>query len=71
MNPIQKYPRIIELFACTRKLLAIMFLFPICFLVSSEKCSRLKLSKQTISLLLQNKAIQCVPVSAYSQAFIN
>ena len=27
INPIQKYPHIIELFACTRKMLAIMFLF--------------------------------------------
>ena len=27
MNPMQKYPRISELFACTRKTLAIMFLF--------------------------------------------
>ena len=27
MNPMQKYPHIIELFACTRKILAIMFLF--------------------------------------------
>ena len=29
MNPMQKRPHIIELFACTRKILAIMFLFPI------------------------------------------
>ena len=28
MNPMQKYPHIIELFACTRKMLAITFLFP-------------------------------------------
>ena len=27
MNPMQKYPHITELFACTRKMLAIMFLF--------------------------------------------
>ena len=27
MNPMQKYPYIIELFACIRKMLAIMFLF--------------------------------------------
>ena len=29
MNPMQKYPHIIELFAWTRKMLAFMFLFPI------------------------------------------
>ena len=28
MNPMQKYPHITESFACTRKMLAIMFLFP-------------------------------------------
>ena len=27
MNPMQNHPHIIELFACTRKMLAIMFLF--------------------------------------------
>ena len=31
MNPMQKYPHIIELFACTWKMLALMFLFPIIF----------------------------------------
>ena len=35
MNPMQKYPHNTELFACTRKMLAIMFLFPINFLISS------------------------------------
>ena len=52
MNPIQKHPNITELFACNRKMLAIMFLFPTNSLISS--------------VLLQNKAIQCVPRSAYS-----
>ena len=66
MNPIQKNPHITELFACTRKILALMFLFPINFLISSGTCSTAKLSKETISLLLQNKAIQCVPTSACS-----
>ena len=28
MNSMQKYPHITELFACLRKMLAIMFLFP-------------------------------------------
>ena len=54
MNPMQKYPHITELFACMRKMLAIMFLFPANSLISSGTCSTPKLSKQTISLLLQN-----------------
>ena len=41
MNPMQKYPHIIKLFACTRKISAIMFLFPIKSLI----CSTPKLSK--------------------------
>ena len=53
MNPIQKYPYVIELFACTRKILAIMFLFPINSLISSGTCSTPKL-----------KQIQCVPTPA-------
>ena len=56
MNPIQKHPNITELFACNRKMLVIVFLFPINSLISS--------------VLLQNKAIQCVPTSAYSSRFI-
>ena len=66
MNPMQKYPHITELFACTRKMFAFMFLFPINSLIYLGTCSTPKLSKQTISLLLQNEEIQCVPVSAYS-----
>ena len=34
MNSMQKYPHITELFACTRKILVIMFLFPINSLIS-------------------------------------
>ena len=45
MNPMQKYPHIIELFACTRKMLAIMFLFLKNSLMSSGTCSTPKLSK--------------------------
>ena len=55
MNPMQKYSHISELFACTRKMLAIMFLFTANSLISLKTCSTPKLSKQTISLLLQNK----------------
>ena len=68
MNPMQNYTHIMELFSCTRKMLAFMFLFPINYLISSGMCS--KLSKKTISPLLQNKATQCVPTSAYSSRFI-
>ena len=45
MNPMQKYPHIIELFACTQKMLALMFLFPINSLISSGACLTPKLSK--------------------------
>ena len=45
MNPMQKYPHITELFACTRKMLVIMFLFMINSLISSGTCSTPKLLK--------------------------
>ena len=45
MNPMQKYLHITELFACTWKMLGIMFLFPINYLISSGTCSTQKLSK--------------------------
>ena len=70
MNPIQKYPHITESFACTRKMLTIMFLFSTNPLISSGTRSTPKLSKSTISFLLKNKAIQCVPKSPYSSRFI-
>ena len=46
MNPLQKYPRITELIACTRKILAIMFLLPTNSLVSSGTFSGTCLHKQ-------------------------
>ena len=45
INSIQKYPDITELFACTRKMFASMFLFPINSLISLGTCSTPKLSK--------------------------
>ena len=45
MNPMQKYPHIIELFGCPRKMLALMLVFPIKSLISSGTCSTPKLSK--------------------------
>ena len=45
VNPMQKYAHITELFVCTRKMLAIMFLFPASSIISSAACSTPKLSK--------------------------
>ena len=45
MDPMQKYQHNIDLFACTRKMLAIMFLCPINLLISSGRWSTPKLSK--------------------------
>ena len=45
INPMQKYPHIIELFDCTRKMLPIMLLFPKISLLSSGTCSTPKLMK--------------------------
>ena len=45
MNPMQKYPHITESFACTQKMLAIVFLFPTNSLIFSGACSTSKLSK--------------------------
>ena len=47
-------------------MLAFMFLLPINSLISSGIFSTPKLLKETISFLLQNKAVQCVSVSACS-----
>ena len=43
INPMPKYPHIIELFACIRQMLAFMFLFPINSLISSGTYSTPKL----------------------------
>ena len=45
MNPIRKYPHIIELFACILNIFAFMFLCPIDFLISLGTCSTPKLLK--------------------------
>ena len=45
MNPMQKYPHIPELFTCTRKMLAFIFLFPKNSLISLGTCSTPKLLK--------------------------
>ena len=45
MNPIQKYPHIIGLFACILNMFVFMFLCPINFSVYLGTCSTAKLSK--------------------------
>ena len=70
MNPIQKYPHIIELSACILNMFVFVFVCPINLLISLGTCSTPKLSKQTTSLFFTYKAIQCVPTSAYSSRFI-
>ena len=67
---MQKYPQVTEWFASTRKMLAIMFLLRINFLISLGISSTPKLSKYAILFLFQNKAIQCVPTSAYLSRFL-
>ena len=65
MNAMQKYPHIIELFDCFLNMLTVMFLTNSLLIWSAPK-----LSKQTISVFSQNKAIQYVPTSGYSSKFI-
>ena len=45
INPMQKLPHNTELFACTQKMLAIMFSFPTNSLISSGTGSTPKISK--------------------------
>ena len=45
INPIQKYPHIIESYACILKIFVSMFLLPIIVLISFGIYSTLKLSK--------------------------
>ena len=61
MNLIQKYPHIIESFACILNMFVFMSLFPINLLISLGICSTPKRSKYIISLFYVYKAIQCVP----------
>ena len=70
MNPIQKYPLIIELPACILNMFVLMFLCLIDLLISLGTCSTQKESKQVILLFFTYKAIQCVPTSAYSSRLI-
>ena len=57
MSSMQKYQNIIELLAFTLKIFVFMFSFPTNSLIYSGTFSTPKLSKQIISVFLQNKAI--------------
>ena len=56
---MQKYPHIIDLFSCIRKMLSFIFLFlgnsSINYLISSGVCSTPKLSQLTISFFYKIK----------------
>ena len=58
MDPIQKYPHIIELSACILNMFVFVFLCPINLLISLGTCSTPKLSKSITSLFFTYKAIQ-------------
>ena len=69
INPIQKYPHIIESDAYIPQIFVI-FLFPINFIISFGICSTQKLSKTVTFLELTYKAIQLVPIDSHSSIFI-
>ena len=68
INPIQKYPHIIE--SCLYSIFAVIFLFPMKFLISFEICSTPKLSKYITFLAFTYKPIQWVPIDSYPSGFI-
>ena len=51
INPVQKYPQIIESYTCILKIFALIFLLSINYLISFGICSTPKESKQVTSLL--------------------
>ena len=70
MNSIQKYPQIIESYACILKILVFRFLLSINVLISFGIYSTPKESKYIISLFCTCKAAQWVLISEYSSGFI-
>ena len=70
INPVQKYPQIIESYACILKIFALIFLLSINYLISFGICSTPKESKQVTSLLFTHKGNQWVPISEYSSRFV-
>ena len=70
INPIQRYPHIIESYACILKKFAIMFSLLINFLISFGICLTPKLSKYVTVLVFTYNGIQRVPISEHSSRFI-
>ena len=69
MNPLQKYPHIIESFACTLKMFAFMFLFPINFYFFLGYAQDQNYRNRQFHFCYKIKQSN-VPVSAYSPRFI-
>ena len=66
INPIQKYPHIIESYSCILKtIILVILLFPMNFLISFGMCLTPKLSKYVIFLAFTYKAMQWVPIDSY------
>ena len=71
INPIQKYPHIIESYACTLQIFVVIFFFPMNFVTSFGICSTPKLSKYVTFLVFTYKTIQqSDPIDSYSSRFI-
>ena len=68
--PIQKYPHIIESYACILKLFAIMFILFLIFFISFGIYSTPKLPKYVTVLVFTYNAIQLIPISEYSSRLI-
>ena len=70
---MQKYPHIIESYACILNILLliraialdVVVLLCINLLISLGICYTPKLSKETVYFVLTNKETQCVPVFSY------
>ena len=59
INAIQKYPHIIESYACILRIFVLIFLFLINVSISLGICSTPKLSKYVTTLFFTCKTIQC------------
>ena len=69
INPMRRYPHIIESQACIRKMFVMIFLLLKNLSISPRMCSPPNLSKDVTLLLLAYKTIQCVPVD-YSHQYL-
>ena len=70
IKPIQKYPHIIESYACILKIFVLMFLLLMNALISLGICSTPKELKQVTLLFYTYNATQWVLMSEYSSRFI-